>query len=165
MDASALAMVSMTWKNVTGSVSIPLVERGSSSRNSCASCSLSSSAGGSRREVSISLGSCRDVGTHGLGPGDHRPVAGKIGRICNRCIQDHVCRSIASCVPVIGRKGYRAIAAIGKSMATRSTSANKRLEISCRSAQWSPKAIASAARPRLFGFSRAHAPDLFRVLR
>ena len=55
VEASALAMVSMTWKKVTGSVSIPLVERGSSRRNSCASCSLSSRAGGNRRVSSISF--------------------------------------------------------------------------------------------------------------
>src|SRR3984957_16170476 len=46
-------MVSMTLKKVRGSVSIPFDERGSSKRNSPASCSLSSSAGGSRRVVSI----------------------------------------------------------------------------------------------------------------
>ncbi len=83
-------------EKVTGSVSIPLVERGSNSRNNCASCSLSSSAGGSRREGLDVGGSCCDIGTYGLSPGDHRPVAGKIGRVCNRCIQDHACRSIAS---------------------------------------------------------------------
>jgi hypothetical protein len=48
-------MVSMTWKKVTGSVSIPSVERGNNSRNSRASCSLSSSADGSRRVISISF--------------------------------------------------------------------------------------------------------------
>src|SRR5580692_5756508 len=48
-------MVSMTWKKVIGSVSIPFDERGSSKRNSPASCSLSSRAGGSRRVLSISL--------------------------------------------------------------------------------------------------------------
>src|ERR1700731_1110209 len=47
-------MVSMTLKKVRGSVSIPFDERGSSRRNSPASCSLSSSAGGSRRVLSIS---------------------------------------------------------------------------------------------------------------
>src|ERR1700761_1021762 len=54
VDASARAMVSMTWKNVIGSVSMPFDERGSSRRNNPASCSLSSSAGGSRRVRSIS---------------------------------------------------------------------------------------------------------------
>ena len=49
VEASALAMVSMTWKKVTGSVSIPSVERGNNRRNNCASCSLSSRAGGNRR--------------------------------------------------------------------------------------------------------------------
>ncbi len=57
-----LAMVSMTWKKVTGSVSIPFDERGSSRRNSPASCSLSSSAGGSRRVLSISSEARRDGG-------------------------------------------------------------------------------------------------------
>src|SRR5258705_9871676 len=47
-------MVSMTWKKVTGSVSIPSDERGSNNRNSRASCSLSSRATGSRRVRSIS---------------------------------------------------------------------------------------------------------------
>src|SRR5271156_2965153 len=47
-------MVSITWKKVTGSVSIPLEERGSSRRNSFASCKRSSKAGGSRRPLSIS---------------------------------------------------------------------------------------------------------------
>ena len=42
------------------------------------------------------VGSGRDVGANGLGPGDHRPVAGKIGRVCHRCVQDHACRPIAS---------------------------------------------------------------------
>src|SRR6202051_2009780 len=54
VDPSARAMVSMTWKKVRGSVSIPFDERGSSKRNSPASCSLSSSAGGSRRVLSLS---------------------------------------------------------------------------------------------------------------
>jgi hypothetical protein len=47
-------MVSITWKKVTGSVSIPFVERGNSRRKSCASWSLASNAGGSRRVLSIS---------------------------------------------------------------------------------------------------------------
>ena len=55
VEASALAMVSMTWKKVTGSVSIPLVERGNNRRNNCASCSLSSRVGGNRRVSSMSL--------------------------------------------------------------------------------------------------------------
>ena len=42
------------------------------------------------------VGSCRNIRTYGLGPGDHRLVAGKIGRVCDRCIQDHACRSISS---------------------------------------------------------------------
>ena len=52
---SPRAIVSITWKKVTGSVSIPFDERGSNSRNSRASCSLSSSAGGSRRVCSTSF--------------------------------------------------------------------------------------------------------------
>src|ERR1700730_9330832 len=47
-------MVSITWKKVTGSVSIPFDERGSKRRNSSASCKRSSRAGGSRRPASIS---------------------------------------------------------------------------------------------------------------
>jgi hypothetical protein len=47
-------MVSITWKKVRGSVSIPFDERGNSKRNSRASCSWSSRAGGSRRVLSIS---------------------------------------------------------------------------------------------------------------
>ncbi len=54
VEASARAMVSMTWKKVRGSVSIPFEERGSRRRNRPASCNLSSSAGGSRRVLSIS---------------------------------------------------------------------------------------------------------------
>src|ERR1700712_3962954 len=54
-EASSWAMVSITWKKVTGSVSIPSDERGSSRRNSRASCSWSSRAGGSRRDASISF--------------------------------------------------------------------------------------------------------------
>ena len=55
VEASPRAIVSITWKKVTGSVSIPSDERGSSRRNSRASWSLSSSAGGSRRVSSISF--------------------------------------------------------------------------------------------------------------
>src|SRR5712672_669785 len=55
-------MVSMTWKKVTGSVSIPSVERGSISRNSRASCSLSSRSGGSRRIVSIAFDAAATAG-------------------------------------------------------------------------------------------------------
>ena len=62
VDASALAMVSITWKKVTGSVSIPSDDRGNSNRNSRASCSLSSKAGGSRRVVSISLDAASTAG-------------------------------------------------------------------------------------------------------
>src|SRR6266481_1949582 len=47
-------MVSITWKKVTGSVSIPFEERGSKRRNSSASCRRSSKAGGRRRLRSIS---------------------------------------------------------------------------------------------------------------
>src|SRR5438132_4792219 len=47
-------MVSITWKKVTGSVSIPFEERGSRRRNSSASCNRSSKAAGSRRLLSIS---------------------------------------------------------------------------------------------------------------
>src|SRR6266851_8788611 len=52
--ASPRAIVSITWKRVTGSVSSPFAERGISRRNSRASCSFSSSAGGSRRLSSTS---------------------------------------------------------------------------------------------------------------
>src|SRR5216683_2377689 len=55
VEASARAIVSITWKKVRGSVSIPFDERGSSSRNSPASWSLSSNAGASRRVLSISF--------------------------------------------------------------------------------------------------------------
>src|SRR5476649_446072 len=55
VEPSARAMVSITWKKVTGSVSIPSDERGSNRRNSRASWSLSSKAGGSRRVFSISF--------------------------------------------------------------------------------------------------------------
>src|SRR5882672_10273318 len=60
--ASARAMVSMTWKKVMGSVSIPFDERGSSKRNSRASWSLSRSAGGSRRLSSISFDAASTMG-------------------------------------------------------------------------------------------------------
>src|SRR5258707_10646965 len=60
--ASARAMVSMTWKKVMGSVSIPFDERGSSKRNSRASWSLSRSAGGSRRLSSISSEAASTMG-------------------------------------------------------------------------------------------------------
>src|SRR6266851_5415278 len=60
--ASARAMVSMTWKKVIGSVSIPFAERGSSRRNSRASWSLSRSAGGSRRLSSISSDAASTAG-------------------------------------------------------------------------------------------------------
>src|ERR1700730_13874568 len=60
--ASARAMVSMTWKKVMGSVSIPFDERGISRRNGCASCSLSRSAGGSRRLSSISFDAASTTG-------------------------------------------------------------------------------------------------------
>src|SRR4051812_675116 len=62
VEASSRAMVSMTWKKVTGSVSIPSDERGSSRRNSLASCSLSSRAGGSRRDASISFEAAATAG-------------------------------------------------------------------------------------------------------
>src|SRR5476649_2351524 len=55
VEASPLAIVSITWKKVTGSVSIPFEDLGSSRRNSCASCSLSSSAGAMRRPSSVSF--------------------------------------------------------------------------------------------------------------
>src|ERR1700748_3620326 len=60
--ASPRAMVSMTWKKVIGSVSIPFDERGISRRNSCASWSLSRSAGGSRRLSSISSEAASTMG-------------------------------------------------------------------------------------------------------
>src|SRR5258708_40082344 len=60
--ASARAMVSMTWKKVMGSVSIPFDERGSNRRNSRASCSLSRSVGGSRRLSSISFDAASTMG-------------------------------------------------------------------------------------------------------
>ena len=47
-------MTSITWKKVTGSVSIPFEERGSRRRNSSAACNWSSKAAGSRRLLSIS---------------------------------------------------------------------------------------------------------------
>ena len=53
VEASACAIVSITWKKVTGSVSIPFDERGNKRRNSSASCNLSRTAGGSRRSRSI----------------------------------------------------------------------------------------------------------------
>jgi hypothetical protein len=62
VEASPRAMVSMTWKKVTGSVSSPWIERGSSRRNSRASCSLSSSAGLRRRPSSISLDAASTTG-------------------------------------------------------------------------------------------------------
>src|SRR5882757_7359138 len=62
VEASSWAMVSITWKKVTGSVSIPSDERGSSRRNSCASCSLSSRARGSRRDCSISFEAAATAG-------------------------------------------------------------------------------------------------------
>ena len=62
VEASALAMVSMTWKKVTGSVSMPLDERGISRRNSRASCSLSRRAGGRRRFSSISSAAASTIG-------------------------------------------------------------------------------------------------------
>src|ERR1700760_2648419 len=62
VEASACAMVSITWKKVTGSVSIPLAERGSSRRNSSASCRLSSRAAGSRRSLSMSLAAAATSG-------------------------------------------------------------------------------------------------------
>src|SRR5690242_20572897 len=55
VEASPRAMVSITWKKVMGSVSMPLDERGSRRRNIRASCSLSSRAGGSRRMSSTSF--------------------------------------------------------------------------------------------------------------
>src|SRR5215468_4122385 len=55
-------MVSMTWKKVTGSVSIPLEERGSRRRNSSASCSRSSRGAGSRRSCSMSLAAAATKG-------------------------------------------------------------------------------------------------------
>ena len=57
-------------KKVTGSVSIPLDERGSNRRNNCASCSLSSSAGGNRRVIFDVVRGRRDIGANGLGAGD-----------------------------------------------------------------------------------------------
>src|SRR5947209_6541403 len=62
VEASSRAMVSITWKKVTGSVSIPSDERGSSRRNSRASWSLSSKAAGSRRDASISLDAAATAG-------------------------------------------------------------------------------------------------------
>src|SRR5882757_4975299 len=62
VEASSWAMVSITWKKVTGSVSIPSDERGSSRRNSCASCSLSSRTGGRRRLSSISFEAAATAG-------------------------------------------------------------------------------------------------------
>src|SRR6476469_103491 len=54
VEASARAIVSITWKNVIGAVSMPPLVFGMSRRNSFCSCSLSSRAGGRRRLVSIS---------------------------------------------------------------------------------------------------------------
>src|SRR5476651_1068556 len=62
VEPSARATVSMTWKKVRGSVSIPFEERGSSRRNSPASWSLSSKAGGSRRLLSISFEAAATAG-------------------------------------------------------------------------------------------------------
>src|SRR5882672_6338736 len=55
-------MVSITWKKVTGSVSIPLEERGSRRRNNSASCRASSRAAGRRRSLSISLAAAATIG-------------------------------------------------------------------------------------------------------
>src|SRR5262249_8469507 len=60
--ASALAIASMTWKKETGSVSMPSDERGIRSRNSWASCSLSSSGSGRRRLSSISSAAASTAG-------------------------------------------------------------------------------------------------------
>ena len=60
--ASPLEIASITWKKVIGSVSRPSKERGSSRRKSRASCSLSSSAGGSRRFSSISSAAASTIG-------------------------------------------------------------------------------------------------------
>jgi hypothetical protein len=47
VEASPRAIVSITWKKVTGSVSIPFDERGSSRRNIPASCMASRTRGDS----------------------------------------------------------------------------------------------------------------------
>src|SRR5258708_6475879 len=62
VEASPRAMVSITWKKVMGSVSMPFDERGISRRNSRASCSLSRSAGGRRRVFSISFEAASTTG-------------------------------------------------------------------------------------------------------
>ena len=41
------------------------------------------------------VGSGRDIGADGLGPGDHRPVACEIGRLCDRSVQGYVCHTLA----------------------------------------------------------------------
>ena len=89
VEASARAMVSITWKKVTGSVSIPSDERGSSRRNSRASCSLSSRAGGSRRVLLDLVRGGRDRRPHGLGARDHGRVARKIGGSRDQRVQGH----------------------------------------------------------------------------
>src|SRR6185369_7273663 len=62
VEASARAMVSMTWKKVIGSVSMPPLVRGISRRNSFCSCSWSSSCGGRRRLASISSDAAATAG-------------------------------------------------------------------------------------------------------
>ena len=105
VEASARAMVSMTWKKVTGSVSIPFDERGSSRRNSRASCSLSSSAGGSRRVLSISFDAAATAGAHRLGARNHAPGRPqdrrKSGSACPRLRLSHRGRGSVQ----IGRDG------------------------------------------------------------
>src|SRR4051812_3561651 len=62
VEASARAMVSITWKKVIGSVSMPSLVLGMSRRNSFCSCSLSRRCGGRRRFSSISADAAATAG-------------------------------------------------------------------------------------------------------
>src|SRR5216683_3049100 len=85
--ASPRAIVSITWKRVTGSVSSPFAERGSSRRNSRASCSLSSSAGGSRR---LSSTSSEAASTNGRSAWAREITAGSPAKSVARSAEDGI---------------------------------------------------------------------------
>ena len=87
--ASAVAMVSMTWKKVTGSVSSPFCERGNSRRNRRASCSASSSDAGNRRSRSMSTASEAIRGTNARARSTMSDClsGGVTMRMSKRCLQ------------------------------------------------------------------------------
>jgi len=74
---------------------------------------------------SISSDACRDIRPNGLGPGDHCSVAARSAEFAISVFK--LSPPSCVCVPPV-RKSYRAVATMGKSMATRDTSARKRRE-------------------------------------